>query len=229
MTARRRARPGVTGAMLDAVEQWSYLGLGAARVVVESAGEPTSPRGRRGRTRRKDPVQGIGDLLPGALLGLTLTAQHHVFDAVAEAEVRLQAALAKAGDNPTVSAAAERLTEFLAEWDARFRAEQDASLERTRTAVARLAPALADAIMAELDVGALIDQVDMDAVVERMPVEEMLDRINLRGVLIEALVDVQVAELLQEGTLLATSTLEALRELGGGATRLATRGLRRGR
>ncbi len=231
MATRHPSRPGVSGAVLDAVEQWSYVGLGAARTALQSAGEPDRPGRRRGGraargSRRRGQPQQIGQLLPGAVLGLTLTAQHQVFDAVAAGEVRLQGLLSRSGSNPAVAAAMERLTVFLAEWDARFRAEQDGHVERARAAVARLAPAVADAILAELDVDALLDQVDLDAVVDRLPVDRVIDRVNLREILIDALIDIQVAELLQGGTLLATSTLEALRELGGGATRLATRRLR---
>lgn len=233
MATRHRPRPGVSGAVLDAVEQWSYVGLGAARTAIESAGEPAGgARGRRGGNRRRSKAKQsppVGQLLPGALLGLTLAAQHQVFDAVAAGEVRLQGALTRAGTNPTVAVAMDRLTEFLEEWDSRFRVEQEASVQRARAAAARLAPAVADAVLAELDIEALLDQVDLDAVVDRLPVDRVVDRLNLREMLIDALIDVQVAELLQGGTLLATSTLEALRELGGGATRLASRGLRRSR
>lgn len=223
MARGRRSRPGVTGPVLDAMEQWSLLGLGAARAALELTAEaPHADGPRRPTTADAD----LARLLPGALLGLSLAAQRRVFDAVAEGEVRLQTVLARLGEHEAVAPAREQLRDFLVAWNSHYEAEQATSAKRAERAASRTAADLADVMMADVDVDALIERIDMEALADRLPIDQVLDRVDLRGLLIEALTDIQVAELLQGGSLLATSTLEALRDQVGVATRLAGRGLR---
>jgi hypothetical protein len=73
-------------------------------------------------------------------------------------------------------------------------------------------------------VDVVVSKVDVDAVIDMVPIERMIDRIDLRSVVLETVGQVQMTDVLREGT---TSTARALREQVSSVTRIPSRSLRR--
>jgi len=238
MTTLRDPRPGVTGALFDTAERWTYLGIGLASFVSKFSDQTydSVATGRAKKSRHGVPageLQGTIALLPGAAMGLVLHLQRRGFDNVAEVEGQLGRRLGSVCDVAPVAPALLALNQVLGHWDEQFRVHQDAQQVLATDFLARYGPATLDALLARVDMQSIIDRVDVDdvidkvdinALVDRVPVDRVLDRVDLRSVVLDTVSQVQVTDILREGTgAMRTSTAEAIRGQVNSATKIAGR------
>lgn len=169
------------------------------------SGRATRPRGGVRRAR----IDGVIGLLPGAALGLGLAAQRQLFDRVSAVEGHAQGAVGWMTNRGPVAAVSRRLQDFLAHWDARYRAQTDAHEQLAADYLARIGPGALDALLARIDMTALLDRVDvneavervdLEALVDKLPVERVIERVDLRAVVLETVAQVQVTDILREST-----------------------------
>jgi hypothetical protein len=249
-TSRREPRRGVSGAVFDTTERWTYLGIGLAALTHGFAAdtygfvtaEPVAPkRGKKSgsgkhrapTTAGKDRVRGIAALLPTATLGMALKTQSWTFDKVSAIEGSLEAPFGRIATLPVVEAVLARLQSFLVAQDAAYREQHEASLDLAREYLAAAGPKTLDELLSRIDIDSFIDRidvdivvskVDIDAVIDMVPVDRVIDKIDLRAVVLETVGQVQMTDVLREGT---SSTARALREQVSSATRISSRTLRR--
>gem|GEM_PF-2196632 len=246
--ARRAPRPGISGAVFDTTERWTRLGIGLVGLVqgfandtygsVTAAPAPAR-RGRAARSKGRpkpgsagtDQVQGIAVLVPTAALGMALTAQSWTFDKISGLEGGLQTPVARLAKLPVVEALLLHLQEFLAGQDAAYREQHAASVELAREYLASAGPKTLDELLSRIDIDSFVDRVDVDvviskvdidAVIDTVSVDRVIDKIDLRAVVLETVGQVQMADVLREGT---SSTARALREQVSSATRIPSRTL----
>jgi hypothetical protein len=243
-------RPGISGAVFDSTERWTRLGIGLVGLMQgfanDTYGSVTAPpvSGKRGKPARSkgrtkgnrvatDQVQSIAALVPTAALGMTLTAQSWTFDKVSGIERGLQAPVVRLATLPGVELLLGRLRDFLADQDETYRTQHGASVELAREYLASAGPRTLDELLSRIDIDSFVDRVDVDvvvskvdvdAVIDMVPIERMIDRIDLRSVVLETVGQVQMTDVLREGT---TSTARALREQVSSVTRIPSRSLRR--
>ncbi|MGV1037577.1 MAG: hypothetical protein ACOYD0_11220 [Candidatus Nanopelagicales bacterium] len=234
----RSARPGVSGAALDTVERWLHLSIGLSTVAgrfadasydkVSVASAHATPRGE---------MAGSAALLPGAILGVALAIQRQSFDAVAAAEGRIQAAVSAVGRAPIIGPINRGLNAYLKRWDEQYQRDREQFAELAMQYLATTGPQTLDELLARIDLESVIDRVDLDdvidrvdleAVVNKVPLEQVIGRIDMGSVVVDTVGQVQVANLLREGTgVMAATTAELIREQRRNAAKLAGRPFRR--
>ncbi|NQU36455.1 MAG: hypothetical protein HQ526_02525 [Actinobacteria bacterium] len=247
---RRAARPGISGATFDATQRWTRLGIGLTGLLHSFANDtygsvtatPASAqraRNVRAKGRAQIPpagteqVQGVAALLPTAIAGMALTAQGWAFDKISGIEGGLQAPVARLAKLPILEGLLAHLQDFLAAQDASYRTQHAASVELAHEYLASAGPKTLDELLSRIDIDSFVDRVDVDvviskvdidAVIDTVSVDRVIDKIDLRAVVLETVGQVQMADVLREGT---SSTARALREQVSSATRIPSRTLRR--
>lgn len=187
---------GVTGL----VRRVTDLGLGAlsaATTVAVDAIERFVPP-EPGEAAPAGP--GLLHHVPGALVGLGVAAQRQVLRATAVGERAVSATASVVTRTPVLGAPLRDVEGYLARWADRGEAEQARSRALLGEFVRRLAPEVAtavvaqldieqlveqlpvDAIVAEVDIGALLERVDVDAIVSRVDIAALLERVDVDAI-----------------------------------------------
>ncbi|MGZ6980236.1 MAG: hypothetical protein ACXVJW_19145 [Acidimicrobiia bacterium] len=161
------------------------LGLGAASIAASAAvdaierfvpGEPVGPGDEVA-------TPGVVRLVPGALMGAGLVAQRRMLDVSARVErgvVEIAGALAR---TPFVGAPVRATEGYLERWSDLGEAEQARNRALVAEFVRRLAPELATAVIAQLDMDTLMSQLPIDAIVASVDIDALLDNVNVEGII----------------------------------------------
>ncbi|MGZ4800637.1 MAG: hypothetical protein ACXVL8_17755 [Acidimicrobiia bacterium] len=161
------------------------LGLGAASIAASAAvdaierfvpGESVGPGDEVA-------TPGVVRLVPGALMGAGLVAQRRMLDVSARVErgvVEIAGALAR---TPFVGAPVRATEGYLERWSDLGEAEQARNRALVAEFVRRLAPELATAVIAQLDMDTLMSQLPIDAIVASVDIDALLDNVNVEGII----------------------------------------------
>ena len=169
----------------NAIDSVTRMGLGAVGMIVSTVTEAT---GRVTPTSQSPPTAaatsaasgGILRLLPGALLGAGFEAERRILNASAAVETRLiQASAVLSRRVPGAQRSA--LERSLVHWSERGRAEQARNELLMSEFVRRLAPELAEAIVARLPLEEIVSRVDMATLTRRL-----LESVDLAGIVRES-------------------------------------------
>jgi hypothetical protein len=163
----------------------SDLGLGAASIAATAAvdaierfvpGEPADPT---------DDVAapGVVRLVPGALMGAGLVAQRRMLDVSARVERTVSQVAGTLSRTPFVGAPVRATEDYLGRWSDLGEVEQARNRALVTEFVRRLAPELATAVIAQLDMDALMGQLPIDAIVARVNIDALLDNVNVEGII----------------------------------------------
>ena len=172
---------GLTGFLRRATD----LGLGAASIATSAAvdaierfvpGEPSDPD--NGITQ-----PGVVRLVPGALMGAGLVAQRRMLDVSASVERGLAQVVGTLARAPFVGAPVRATEGYLERWSDVGEVEQARNRALVAEFVRRLAPELATAVIAQLDMDALMGQLPIDAIVARVDIDALLDKVNVEGII----------------------------------------------
>jgi hypothetical protein len=169
----------------NAIGSLTRMGLGAVGMVVSTFSEATGRVVPAGQVAEPDalaapPPRGILRLIPGALLGAGFEAERRILNASAAMETRLirtSATLSRRVPGGPRSA----LERSLVQWGERGRAEQARNELLMAEFVRRLAPELAEAIVARLPLEEIVTRVDMPTLTKRL-----LESIDLAGIVRES-------------------------------------------
>jgi hypothetical protein len=160
------------------------LGLGAASIAATAAvdaierfvpGEPPTPGD-------DIPAPGVLRHVPGALVGVGVVAQRRLLDASAHVERgfgRVAGTLARA---PFVGAPVRATEGYLERWSDVGEAEQARNRALVTEFVRRLAPELATAVVAQLDMDSLVQELPIDAIVAGVDIDALLDRVDVEKI-----------------------------------------------
>jgi hypothetical protein len=176
-----RAEPpaiGVTGFLRRVTD----LGLGAASLAAQASVDAVE---RFVPTDGSKPPSGPPEvlrLLPGALFGLGLVAQQHLLDASAATERTLEGAVGALVRSPVVGAPLRATEEYLERWSSRGESEQSRNRALLGEFIRRLAPELATAVIAQLDIDRLIEQLPIDAIISEVDIDALLTRVDVDGI-----------------------------------------------
>jgi hypothetical protein len=172
---------GLTGFLRRATD----LGLGAASIAASAAvdaierfvpGEPAD-------TNDEVAQPGVVRLVPGALLGAGLVAQRRMLDVSATVErgvAQVAGTLARA---PFVGAPVRATEGYLERWSDLGEVEQARNRALVTEFVRRLAPELATAVIAQLDMDTLMSQLPIDSIVAAVDIDALLDNVNVEGII----------------------------------------------
>ena len=229
-------RPGISGSLFDATQRWTYLAIGLSSLVNGFADDTYThvTNDRRRESSAGTEQQSVAALLPTASIAMLLSTQRWVFDKTAAVEGALQSPIGYLSSNPITAGITERVRGFLATQDARFQAEHAEYVALATEYLAQAGPKTLDELLARIDIDAFVDRVDVDdmvskvdfdAVIDGVPVERVIEKIDLRAVVLETVGQVQMTDVIREGT---NSTARALREQVTSATKIPGRTLRRG-
>jgi hypothetical protein len=172
---------GLTGFLRRATD----LGLGAASIATSAAvdaierfvpGEPPEPDNGIAQP-------GVVRLVPGALMGAGLVAQRRMLDVSASVERRLAQVAGTVARAPFVGAPLRATEGYLERWSDVGEAEQARNRALVTEFVRRLAPELATAVIAQLDMDALMGQLPIDAIVARVDIDALLEKVNVEGII----------------------------------------------
>ena len=172
---------GLTGFLRRA----SDLGLGAASIATTAAvdaierfvpGEPADP---------EDEVAapGLARLVPGALMGAGLVAQRRMLDVSARVERGLAGVAGSLARAPIVGAPVRATEGYLERWSDVGEVEQARNRALVTEFVRRLAPELATAVIAQLDMDSLMGQLPIDSIVATVDIDALLDRVDVENII----------------------------------------------
>jgi hypothetical protein len=172
---------GLTGFLRRA----SDLGLGAASIATSAAvdaverfvpGEPVD-------AGDEVAAPGVVRLVPGALMGAGLVAQRRMLDVSARVERGLLEVAGILARAPFVGAPVRATEGYLARWSDVGEEEQARNRALVTEFVRRLAPELATAVVAQLDMDSLMGQLPIDSVVATVDIDALLDRVDVEGII----------------------------------------------
>jgi hypothetical protein len=195
---------GVTGMLRRATD----LGLGAASIAASAAVDAIE-RFVPGEAAPDDDVAapGVVRLVPGALLGAGLVAQRQMLDVSARVEKGVTQVAGALARTPVIGAPVRATEQYLGRWSDVGEVEQARNRALVAEFVRRLAPELAtavinqldmatlaeqlpiDAIVAGVDIDALLDRVDVESIIERVDVEKIIDRVDVGKIIDRVNVD----------------------------------------
>jgi hypothetical protein len=190
--------PGPPEGVVALTRRFSELGIGAASISVDAVLDavdrflPAEPGGRRDPTILRE--------LARAATGMAIVTEQRALDAAEAVELTAQRAVAIGGQVPIVRDVLVGFGSFVARWSARADLEEARRRAVTIDFFSRLVPAVADAIIERVDIGAvvrrvpladiiaaididaLLDQVDMNAILAHVDVDALLERIDVDGI-----------------------------------------------
>jgi hypothetical protein len=172
---------GVTGLLRRATD----LGLGAASIAAGAAVDAIE-RFVPGEPVEGDEVAatpGVMRLVPGALMGAGLVAQRRMLDVSARVESAVTQAAGSLARAPFVGAPVRATEEYLERWSDLGEVEQARNRALVTEFVRRLAPELATAVIAQLDMDALMGQLPIDSIVAKVNIDALLDNVNVEGII----------------------------------------------
>jgi hypothetical protein len=172
---------GLTGFLRRATD----LGLGAASIATSAAvdaierfvpGEPAD-----GEDEVAPP--GVVRLVPGALMGAGLVAQRRMLDVSARVEKTMAQVAGTLSRTPFVGAPVRATEDYLGRWSDLGEVEQARNRALVTEFVRRLAPELATAVIAQLDMDSLMSQLPIDSIVAKVNIDALLDNVNVEGII----------------------------------------------
>jgi hypothetical protein len=178
-----RPEPPVIG-FTDLLRRATDLGLGAASIAATAAvdaierfvpGEPVEPT--------ELPAPGLLRHVPGALVGVGVVAQRRLLDASAQVErgfARIGGAIAR---TPVVGAPVRATEGYLERWSDVGEAEQARNRALVAEFVRRLAPELATAVVAQLDIDSLVSELPIDSIVSSVDIDALLERVDVERII----------------------------------------------
>ena len=172
---------GITGFLRRATD----LGLGAASIAASAAVDaierfvPSEPADSAAEIA----APGLVRLVPGALMGAGLVAQRRMLDMSARVERGVTQAAGRLARAPFVGAPVRATEGYLERWSDVGEVEQARNRALVAEFVRRLAPELATAVVAQLDMDSLMGQLPIDAIVARVDIDALLDRVNVEGII----------------------------------------------
>lgn len=172
---------GLTGFLRRATD----LGLGAASIATSAAVDAIE-RFVPGEPAEADDgiaQPGVIRLVPGALMGAGLVAQRRMLDVSASVERGLAQVAGTLARAPLVGAPVRATEGYLERWSDVGEVEQARNRALVAEFVRRLAPELATAVIAQLDMDALMGQLPIDAIVARVDIDALLDKVNVEGII----------------------------------------------
>jgi len=194
----RVIQPGPPEGVVALTRRFSELGIGAASISVDAVLDavdrflPAEPGGRRDPTILRE--------LARAATGVAIVTEQRALDAAEAVELTAQRAVAIGGQVPIVRDVLVGFGSFVARWSARADLEEARRRAVTIEFFSRLVPAVADAVIERVDIGAvvrrvplaeiiaaididaLLDQVDMNAILAHVDVDALLERIDVDGI-----------------------------------------------
>ena len=223
----RPPRPGVTGPVLDSVEAWTRVGLGALAFAAAQSDRHllstvTRTPGPDGVGRYDQSSTTLPAVLPGATFGLALAGQSALFDVIASTEVRVAAIVGLLSRRSPAGWASRRMMAFLEPWDQRWRADQRTHADAAAAFLASIGPSTLDE---------LLGRIDVERVVDRVPVDYVVDRIDVNSIAAEIASELRYTDLVRESTnaifrestgVLAATTAEVVRGQVGAVTRFTS-------
>jgi hypothetical protein len=180
---------GFTGLLRRATD----LGLGAASIAATAAvdaierfvpGEPADATDAAAPTLLRH--------VPGALVGVGVVAQRRLLDVSDRVERTMAQVGGTLARTPIVGAPVRATEGYLERWSDVGEAEQARNRALVAEFVRRLAPELATAVVAQLDMDSLIGElpidsiiteVDIDALLERVDVERIIERVDVERII----------------------------------------------
>jgi hypothetical protein len=172
----------------------SDLGLGAASIAASAAVDAIE-RFVPGEAPPGDEVAapGVVRLVPGALLGAGLVAQRRMLDISAQVEKGVAQVAGAIARTPVVGAPVRATEQYLGRWSDVGEVEQARNRALVAEFVRRLAPELATAVINQLDMATLTEQLPIDAIVASVDIDSLLDRVDVEGIIDRVDVDQIVA------------------------------------
>jgi hypothetical protein len=162
----------------------SDLGLGAASIAASAAVDAIE-RFVPGEAPPGDEVAapGVVRLVPGALLGAGLVAQRRMLDISAQVEKGVAQVAGAIARTPVVGAPVRATEQYLGRWSDVGEVEQARNRALVAEFVRRLAPELATAVINQLDMATLTEQLPIDAIVASVDIDSLLDRVDVEGII----------------------------------------------
>ncbi|MBM3673817.1 MAG: hypothetical protein FJW88_02515 [Actinobacteria bacterium] len=166
----------------DLVRRVTDLGLGAlsvaSTVAVDAIERYVPPEPGEGSPT--DP--GLLRHVPGALVGLGVAAQRQVLRVTAAGERTVGSTVGAVARTPVIGAPIRDVEAYLVRWADRGDIEQARSRARLGDLVRSLAPELATAVLEQLDIATLVDQLPVDAIVAKVDLDALLERVDVDAI-----------------------------------------------
>lgn len=223
------SRPGFSGAIFDELERWSGLGLGIAGVASGyTRSRLVEPSDADEQASDAVTLADFAAVLPGATATVAASVQSTLFDVVATLEQRINEMSAAASGVEFTAAPIRALHAWLTGLDEQFRSKQAERAEAAAEFLATVGPETTAELLSRVDMNMVLSEVDMDALVERVTLERVLERVDVNSLMSDVLTELDTANLLREGTgVIASNTVDSIRNVPGAAGRLAGRVVRR--
>ena len=179
--------PGPPEGVVALTRRFSELGIGAASISVDAVLDavdrflPAAPGGRRDPTILRE--------LARAATGMAIVTEQRALDAAEAVELTAQRAVAIGGQVPIVRDVLVGFGSFVARWSARADIEEARRRAVTIDFFSRLVPAVADAILERVDVGAVVRRVPLADIIAAIDIDELLDQVDMNAILAHVDVD----------------------------------------
>jgi hypothetical protein len=172
---------GFTGFLRRATD----LGLGAASIAASAAVDAIERfvPGEAADPGSEVAAPGVMRLVPGALMGAGLVAQRRMLDVSARVERGVGQVAGTLARAPFVGAPVRATEGYLERWSDLGEVEQARNRALVTEFVRRLAPELATAVIAQLDMDSLMGQLPIDSIVARVNIDALLDNVNVEGII----------------------------------------------
>jgi hypothetical protein len=171
------------GTMTDFARRVTDLGLGAASLLANATVDAVERFVPGEQPAEPEAPPRLLRLVPGALVGAGIAAQRRLLDVTAAAErgaARVSGAAARA---PIVGPTLRSAEGYLGAWSDRGAVTQARNRALVGEFVRRLAPELASAVIAQLDVDELVSQLPIDEIVSRVDVNALLERVDVEQII----------------------------------------------
>ena len=218
--------PGPPEGVVSLSRRVSDLGLGAASIGVEAMLDAVDRFRPNGSTERHREPTLLREMARAAT-GMALVAEERAVNVAEAMELGAQRAVVVGSQMPVVRDALVGFSSFLGRWSARADLEQARRRAETTDFVARMIPAVVDAMIERIDVGAVVQRVplaeilgavdidalleqvdldavlqhvDIDAIVQRVDMQAILARVDMVGIVSEVLDEIDIGAIVREST-----------------------------
>jgi hypothetical protein len=166
----------------------SDLGMGAASIGIEAmldAVERFRPNGSSERHREPTLLREMAR----AATGMALVAEERAVNVAEAMELGAQRAVEVGGQMPIVRDALVGFSSFLGRWSARADLEQARRRAETTDFLARMIPAVVDAMIERVDIGAIVQRVPLSEILGAVDIDALLEQVDLDAILAHVDVD----------------------------------------
>jgi len=218
--------PGPPEGVVSLSRRVSDLGMGAASIGVEAMLDAVDRFRPNGTTERHREPTLLREMARAAT-GMALVAEGRAVNVAEAMELGAQRAVVVGSQMPVVRDALVGFSSFLGRWSARADLEQARRRAETTDFVARMIPAVVDAMIERIDIGAVVQRVplaeilgavdldalleqvdldavlqhvDIDAIVQRVDMQAILARVDMVGIVSEVLDEIDIGAIVREST-----------------------------